>query len=164
MERDGNVYKWKMPGLYPVEAKDAYSEIERIRMTTGSANAENIVDESRPDEAVLHCCFEWNDSVAAEKYRLQQANGIVRSIIVRRVPVGGGEKKEAIEVRAFVHTEKENYQPLKIVLADKDLKRDMMRTALRELTSFEEKYRKLELVALDPVFNAIDEVKRNAKL
>ena len=164
MTRNGIDCKWKMPGLYPVDANDAHDELESIRMKTGRLDAENVVEESRPETAVLHPCFEWDDSVAAEKYRLQQANGIIRSIIVRQVPVGGGEKQEAIEVRAFVHIEKENYQPLKIVLADKDLKRDMMRTALRELTSFEEKYRKLELVALDPVFNAIDEVKRNAKL
>lgn len=163
MIRDGNSCRWRMPGLYPVGAEEAYEELESIRMKTGRLDAENVVEESRPETAVLHPCFEWNDSIAAEKYRLQQANGIIRNIVVRQVPTGG-EKKEAVEVRAFIHTEKENYQPLKIVLADKDLKRDMMRTALRELTTFEEKYRKLELVALNPVFNAIDEVKRNAKL
>lgn len=159
----GTVIKWKIPGLYPVEAKDAHDELERIRMTTGRLDAENIVDESRPEEAVLHCCFEWNDSVAAEKYRQQQANGIVRSIIIRQAPVGS-EHSEPVEVRAFVHTETENYQPLKIVLADKDMKKDMLRTALRDLVAFEEKYKKLNLIALDPVFNAIDEVKKEVKI
>lgn len=70
------VFEWKMKGLYPVAAQAAGMELERIYKDHGRCDAADVVDESRPEEAVLHPCFEWRDHVAAEFYRQQQARNL----------------------------------------------------------------------------------------
>ena len=38
---------------------------------------DNLLEESRPAGAVLHGLFEWDDTVAAEKFRAEQARTCV---------------------------------------------------------------------------------------
>ena len=47
----------------------------------------------------LHDRFEWDDSIAAARYRLTQAAAIIRSV---KVTVERGPDKDPIRVRAFV--------------------------------------------------------------
>lgn len=49
----------------------------------------------------LHDRFEWDDSIAAARYRLTQAAAIIRSV---KVTVERGPDKDPIRVRAFVST------------------------------------------------------------
>jgi tRNA A37 N6-isopentenylltransferase MiaA len=46
----------------------------------GVIDPHTVVDESRPEDAPLHPVFEWRDEVAAEKWRLEQARRVVRSV------------------------------------------------------------------------------------
>ena len=41
-----------------------------------------VVDAARDVESPLHGCFEWDDKVAGEKYRLEQAQRLIRSFTV----------------------------------------------------------------------------------
>lgn len=148
------VYKWKIPGLISVEAQDAGEELERIYRKNGKLNAQDVVEESRPKEAVLHNCFEWDDSVAAEKYRKSQAQEIIKQIVVTT------EAAETLhsEVRAFVSISRE-YHPIEVVVQKPNMMELMLRDALKELRSFQNKYETLS--CLKPVFDAIEEVKNN---
>lgn len=149
------VYKWKIPGLVPVDAQDAGEELDRIYRKNGQLNAKDVVDESRPVEAPLHNCFEWNDSVAAEKYRQSQAQEIIRQIVVTE----DGDEQKTGSVRAFVSISRE-YHPIDVVIQHPDMREMMMRDALAELRAFHNKYETLS--SLKPVFNAIDEaIKQN---
>lgn len=93
------VYQWKIPGLIPVEAQDAGEELDRIYRKNGQLSPQSVVEESRPITAPLHPCFEWDDTVAAEKYRQGQAQEIIRQIVVA---TEGGETQPA-SVRAFIN-------------------------------------------------------------
>jgi hypothetical protein len=44
----------------------------------GKGTAADIVDAARPDDAPLHRYFEWDDGVAAERYRETQARHMAR--------------------------------------------------------------------------------------
>lgn len=140
-------YRWKTPELFSVDANDAKAELDRIGGKYGSFKASDIVEESRPEDAVLHGCFEWDDGVAAEKYREQQARYIVKNITV--VSESGNTEES---VRAFVHV-KQAYRPIQVVLSDKEMKEELLAIALRELEAFARKYRTLKELA--PVFEAI---------
>lgn len=41
-----------------------------------------VIDAARPLESPLHGAFEWDDSVAGEKYRIYQAQQLIRSFKV----------------------------------------------------------------------------------
>mgnify|MGYP006972481729 FL=1 len=145
------VYKWKIPGLIPVEAQDAGEELDRIYRKNGQLSPQSVVEESRPITAPLHPCFEWDDTVAAEKYRQGQAQEIIRQIVV--APESGETQPAA--VRAFINISHE-YHPIDVVVQRPDMAEVMMRDALAELKAFQNKYEALS--SLQPVFKAIEKV------
>lgn len=154
------VYSWKIQSLYPIEAQCAGEEIERIYHKRGQCDAADVVDESRPESAVLHPCFEWNDPVAAELWREQQARGIINCIVT----AAETKKGEIVEVRAFHHVA-DTYRPLNVVLESKDMDAEMKESALREFLAFK---RKLEayksLGAVRPVIGEIDRAVRRLEV
>lgn len=108
-----------------------------------------LVDASREESAPLHSCFEWDDGTAAEMYREQQAQHIIRNIVVVR------EKMDTQPVRAFVNVQK-SYQPIEVVMRDVDKTEELMKQALGELRAFQRKYSTLKKLA--PVMTAIESV------
>ena len=143
-------YKWKLPGVIPVDAQTAGDELERIYHERGELNPADIVEESRNEDAPLHRCFEWDDQTAAEKYRESQASLIIRSIVT----VADG-RDEPQEVRAYVHVEN-TYRPVSVVVESRDYMEELLKTALLELAAFQRKYNALS--SLRPVFEAIEKV------
>lgn len=148
------IYQWKVPGIVPVDAQVAGKELSRIYDKHGQLSPADIVNESRDESAPLHPCFEWDDAAAAEKYRESQAADIVRLICTV-----SEETQEPTEVRAFVHAQKA-YHPIKVVLEDRDMREELLRTAMMELAAFQKKYN--TLAELGPIFDAIEQVGRKS--
>lgn len=145
------VYSWTVP-VVNVPAQVAGEELERIYKRDGIIRPSAVVDDSRPESAPLHGCFEWRDDIAAEKYRETQAAKIIRSIIVVNT-----EKKEPIRVRAFVHVE-EKYHPMQVVVESKSMMDALLESALKDLRAYQAKYAALKKVhPIDLALNAIDE-------
>lgn len=144
------VYDWKIP-IFNVDANVAGKELERIYNENKELEPSHVVEASRPKDAPLHDCFEWDDAIAAENYREIQAGKLIRNITVINDSDSGEEM-----TRAFVNVQ-DTYRPLYVVLQSKDMTQDLLNSALRELRAFENKYKELKQLA--PVFNAIAEVK-----
>jgi hypothetical protein len=67
-----------------------------------------LVDHARPDDHPLHNRFQWDDAEAGERYRLQQAAEMIRSVrIVYKTNEKTGEESRR---RAYVSTA-ENTRP-----------------------------------------------------
>lgn len=145
------IYKWKVPGIIPVDAQTAGEELTRIYDRYGALEPQTIVNESRPESAPLHDCFEWRDEVAAEKYRQQQAANIVRAIVITE----SEEQKPKEGVRAFVRST-ESYEPIQVTVSDTDKMTVLLQSALRELAAFRRKYQMLSELA--PIFESIEKL------
>lgn len=152
--RQKMIYQWKMDGLYSVPAQAAGEELERIYDERGKIDPADVVDESRPETAVLHPCFEWRDDVAADKYREEQARSLVRCIVTVQESDGAAP----VKVRAFFHAD-EAYHPTAVIIREEDKYEQLVRAALGELASFRRKYSVLSnLDKLRAVFSAIDDM------
>lgn len=64
-----------------VPADEVVRELERIRKERQELTASAVVEESRPKDAVLHSAFEWDDALAAEAHRLNQARHLIRATV-----------------------------------------------------------------------------------
>ena len=146
------IYQWKIPGLLPIDPQTAGEELERIYQERGGIEPSTVVEESRDISSPLHPCFEWDDAVAAEKYREDQARLVIRSIVTVSEDSAG---KQQQPVRAFVRVQ-EDYKPITVVLNDEEQIAELLRSALSELSAFRKKYQTLS--ALRPVFTAIDSI------
>lgn len=129
-------YQWKMP-IYNVDAQEAGEYLE----TFDEVTPENVLEQSRPADALLHDCFEWDDSTAAEKYRLKQASKLIRNLSVTYYEDSSSEPKE---VRAYhsvtSHDKKADYRPVQVVLSDETMREQVLENALAELERFRRKY------------------------
>jgi tRNA A37 N6-isopentenylltransferase MiaA len=72
------VYQWKKGSCFKANANKCKVEIDTLVNKT----AKNIVNLARNRKTELHKCFEWDDTKAAEKWRLNQAQRICCSFEV----------------------------------------------------------------------------------
>jgi len=67
-----------------VSKEEAQAIGEYVHSTFGGKiTAQQLLDAARPKESFLHRYFDWDDSSAAEKYRLSQARSLIISIQVQ---------------------------------------------------------------------------------
>lgn len=147
------VYKWKSAARIKCDAQIAGEFLSNIENTVG-LTPKNVVDASRPEDSPLHNEFEWDNEVAAEKYRETQAGHIIRSIVV---DVEDCVSEEPVCVRAFVNVEKDdnrNYKPIQVVIKDKDYMNSLYESAMRELKAIQFKYQ--SVARLKHIFDEID--------
>lgn len=138
--------EWKIKGIYKADAQKVADEIGEKGITP-----QEVLEKARDKNSELHKCFEWDNNVAAEKYRLQQA----RAIIINLVYVA--KEKEEQPVRCYqITTEKSVYQPTKQFLVQKNEYQSLLARAKAELESFKKRYARL--AELEAVFEAIDNI------
>lgn len=65
-----------------VDAQTIGEALSQIEKEEGGVTPESVVDAARPEDAPMHPCFTWDDSVAAEEYRKSEARNLVRVIQV----------------------------------------------------------------------------------
>lgn len=122
--------------------------LEEIERRDGAVTAENVLDDSRPAEAVLHPCFEWKDDIAAEKYRLSQSRKLIGNLVI--VKDAGTERSEApkpIEVRAWSNVsdwrDKGRYVATELALSEEKARENILANARNELEMMRQKYQGL---------------------
>lgn len=138
--------EWRVKGIYKADAQKVADEIGNEKITP-----QEMIEKARNEQSELHKCFEWNDTVAAEKYRLQQARVVLSMLVFKP------KTEEEQPVRIFsLTTEKSTYQPTKQFLVQADEYQDLLKRALAELEAFKRKYSTLN--ELEEVFKAIEEL------
>lgn len=117
-------YSWANGYQAKIEAEVAAKELERLAgENNGDVPAENLLEASTPKNAPCHNQFEWNNSIAAHEFRLDQARCLIRSVRVVVVSEEGepeGEP-ERIYIRATTEENGSCYITKSKLLSDEDL-------------------------------------------
>lgn len=130
----------------------------------GKITPKELVDAARDVNSPLHNEFEWNDSVAAEKYRRTQARYIINSIEVKITTVPAEithidlEIKETECVKFYHALDKDGsgYENLYAIDKDEEKRNKLLDNCLKDLLIFKEKYEVLRM-QLQHLFECIDE-------
>ena len=136
--------KWKVDGIFKADANECYREISSLEQITPKA----ILDFARDENSELHKCFEWDNDLAAEKYRTIQSGNVIRMLYVEP------KSEDAPPVRVLSRTSNTVYQPTRTFLKNQNEYEDLLKRALSELESFRLKYKTLS--ELEQVFEQID--------
>ncbi len=144
----------KMGGLFknpPEVAGKVFQELEEKGITI---TPKSLVDASRNESDPLHNEFEWNDAIAGEKYRQEQARFIIRNLIIEEVEL---DEPSLPKNRAFVYTGNTStgYVRLNEVLKNKEWRSNLLKAAKRDMLYFINKYDKLEELT-----NVIEQMKQ----
>lgn len=123
------------------------AELDAIAAEHGGLTPALVLDRARDPRTALHSLFEWDDSVAGERYRLLQAQNLIR-VVATIIPVNDGQP---VRVRAYVSLGSERgegfYRPMRLVMADPKLRAQAVADALAEFEAFQRKWQHLDELA-----------------
>lgn len=98
-----------------------------------------VVDTARDPAHPLHARFEWNDTVAGEKYRLEQASQLLRVVKLPDDPTRPKDLRAFVAVKGK-DTHRADYVPTEVCLADPMLRRIVLADMEREWRIFRRRY------------------------
>lgn len=140
------VYEWKPKSMIKANANVAGMMCEKLEKTVG-LTPETLLEANRDKNAPLHNEFEWDDSIAAEKYRVNQAGHIIRSLCIT---LGEEENKNAEPIRAFFKLETaESYESTAIIVKSISKYDELLAQSRKELEAYLKKYS--QIAELEPV-------------
>jgi len=149
--------------MSPVTVSNAHREgtkiaaakiaLDAILAKEGNLTPALVVDAAKRKDSPLHHYFTWDNSKAAQNYRLLEAAILIRTV---RMKISTGDVTHRASAFLLPVRGEGNYRPITEVISNKELADAMLDIARSELTAFKNKFGKLErLAALWP---PIDEV------
>lgn len=137
------------------------AELKRIAAEHhGKLMPSDVVEAARPKSSPLHSKFEWDNSEAAEKYRLWQARQLI-SITVEYLGSGEQASLEKVFVSLTTDRDRGGYRSLVTVMSDEQYRERLLEDALDEMRRFHKKYK--ELKELADVFEAMKQVTKKSR-
>lgn len=138
--------------LQPAQRKKLRDELAKIAARNGGTlTPRAVVDEARDPDHPLHSRFEWDDTIAAERWREEQAAQLIRCTYV---DLNESRVRQFVNLSSDRKIEPGTYRAMADVLSDAEMSAQMLQDAMRELKAFRRKYSTLK--ALAPVFAVID--------
>lgn len=135
-------YRWKFDGLYKQDPQVVGTHIERIASQKGDlVSAGDVLGDASNPNSPLHPLFQWDDSVAAQEYRLNQASDLLRNIVCVVAVSADGDEDQTF--RAFINVGEggtRGYATLARIQNDKELRFQAINRAYRELQSWKRRY------------------------
>lgn len=139
-------YKWRDGTPYTTSPEIVGGVVEGIETRDGVVTKEAFLDASRPEESPTHSMFEWDDSIAAEKYRLSQSNKIIGALQIIYDEPKGNERS----VSAFVNVKSERkaeYKNIVDALSDRETRELVLERVRREVEALIERNRGIDGLA-----------------
>ena len=155
-----NKYSYRKGFNFKVPAQVVGETLEELAQN-GDLTSARFLEVSRPEDAPTHNLFEWNDSVAAERYRLQQATVAINSVevqIVNEATATVTPQAAFVNVVRKATAQPGSFAPIEIALSDENMRSTLLLNALNELKSFRRKYNQLS--ELSDVFLEIKKVEQ----
>ncbi len=114
------------------------TELQAIRDEHGTLTPALIVDVARDETHPLHSRFEWDDSIAAEKWRHTQAGELLR--VTFRPMAGKPHELRAFSAIRGENTPTSDYIPTGEALADPFTAQLLLRQMKRDWQTFKRRY------------------------
>ena len=117
-------------------------ELLSLSRKNGHVTPEEVVAFARNPKTALHSQFVWNDGEAAEKYRLLQAQKVIR-ICVEIIPRPDGEGNRLIRTFISLPSDRasgDGYAITANILSDAELRAEALASIAADLQAIERKY------------------------
>lgn len=129
-------------GRHPRGWSKYRGELQRLEAELEVLTPSALVDAARPESSPLHSAFNWDDSDAAEKYRMMQARMLMTSV---RVDIAGKDQAAFVNVIVSVQdVPTRGYISTTRALSDEEITKQLIRQATRELNYWTETYNNIQ--------------------
>ena len=144
------------------QAKRYGPRIQELIDKYGDVSAEDVLDAAKKKKSPLHDFFEWDDTVAARKFRLTQARMMVRSVEIVVIDSRGKEVRPRAflqipvrDERSGLDTRKHHIIPVQQITVDEDLKERVIVGFRRRINALRREMRQIE--GLDKAARFLDD-------
>lgn len=175
-------YSWRDGWNPSVSAEIVGGVLSEIEERDGEVTSKAFLDASRDEESPTHSLFEWDDSIAAERWRMRQSQGIIGQlqieVVIEEVEDSVTDVELHVEevpaenirrVPAYVNTNSYgrfgagknttgSYVNLETAMSDEDKRKVVLENVLNELSVYQRKYFMYQ--ELTEIFEAIDSAKK----
>lgn len=134
-------YKDLPPPLHPKKQTIVDGELKKLYTREGHLSPDLVLTEATNPNNPLHAYFEWDDDVAAHKFRLSQAAALLQAskfvCLLLDNKKGGPQVVESGEVRVYLSTRKNGkFKKRDHFMADADMQAAFIERKLQELRSW----------------------------
>lgn len=124
---------------FKADAQKCADEIMEICEELESATPQQILEKARDSNTELHKCFTWDDTEAAEKWRISEARAVVRNLKIIEQKLD--KQPEPTTIRVFYKTDNESgYKPTKLILKKPDEYKTLVERCRSELLAIKQKF------------------------
>lgn len=148
--------RWRNGKGHRVPAELVAAKVIELRERYGVCPPSMFVEAASPDDSPLHDLFEWDDTIAGPKWRLQQAREIIRSV---KVILHEQEKAAPMFVHVRLSTPEgtsDGYVETARAMSDAKMRQSVLADARRQLKGIRARYALFSELA--SVFAAIDKL------
>lgn len=129
------------------------------RQNGGVLKVDDVLQEARDENSILHKHFEWDDTEAASQYRRQQARALIARCKITMV------ETSPVEIRAFVSlpTDRETgggYRLTSEVVSDEFMKAELLRDIRMTISRWTQKLHLMDSDLADAILDLEDRVGR----
>ena len=131
-------YSWKNY-VFSQDSQKVGEELEELEKVSEITN-KNVLEYARKNkDSELHKCFEWNDTIAGEKYRLIQATNVISSIsfVIEEEPIK--KQKVYFSVKSDAK-ESRQFKNIKDILEDDEDYKALLNKARKEFETCKGNY------------------------
>lgn len=146
------------PGAHK-DAKVVGEHLELLRkQCKGELTPEDVLEDAKHDNSPLHSFFEWDKGKAAHQYRLQQARGLIRSVVA----IYTRPDQPAVRQKAYVHIAEngaQHYRESGHAMSQTKTRKMVLQRAWKELQAWRKRYQ--DLKEFSELFEVVDEVEKH---
>jgi hypothetical protein len=161
--RDGQVVVLPHASEFRANVQEIGEALDAISAAHGGElKPDYVVEAARDPSNPMHRHFEWDDSAAAQQWRLTQARQIIRVVRIERIEDGQEDLK-----RAFISAREEDgersYHTYEAVVSSASLQRSLVEAAERELAQWIRRFNSLPVEIVDlaeQLRSALSELRR----
>jgi len=122
----------------------AGEQLEALRQQRGGLTAVVVVAAAKPAASPLHAAFEWDNNLAANHYREEQARHLLRSVVVL---TSASEEPTRAFVIVSGAADTDRYESISVVMADPAMRAGLLVRAHQEFLAWERRYHDLAELA-----------------
>jgi len=141
--------------MITTERRNAIREELQALVSNGRLNPEDVVEAARNPNSSLHTYFTWDDTEAAESYRLQEARALIRRVKVNVIRTDDA----IVRVPSFVRSSQgKGYQNIAVMVTNKP---DHIGTILIALAQVSTMLKNLAAPELDDLIKQTDQLRED---
>ena len=147
------LYKARKTSSYSNKDAQIIGKFIEVNFPNGNLTPLDLLKSAKPIKSSIHKYFEWDDTKAAHKWRLEQAREIISILYI---------EVNDIETRAYesiyIENEGREYKNINSILDSSKLLDQVLDKAIQEITYWENRYKNLS--ELRGIFKEIKIIKR----